>query len=84
MKTLKVSTSQGREGSTTWLKRYIRETWDTIIWLCKTQRLLEERNEKYFKECEPTMEKVRVALASAKNKLKGNVVLQRQVMSLKR
>jgi hypothetical protein len=42
----------------TWLKRQLREAQDTIIQLCETQRVLEERNVKHFRECEPTMEKV--------------------------
>jgi hypothetical protein len=37
----------------------------------------EERNVKHFKECEPSMEKVCTALASAQKKLKQNVVLHR-------
>jgi hypothetical protein len=40
----------------------------------------EERNVKHFRDCEPTIEKVRTTLASTQKKLKGNVVLQRQVM----
>jgi hypothetical protein len=83
-KTLEVSTSQGHEGNTTWLKRQLREAQDMIIQLRETQRVSEERNVKHFRECEPTMEKVCVALASTQKKLKGNVVLQRQVMNLKR
>jgi hypothetical protein len=63
-KTLEVSTSQGREGNMTWLKRQLREAQDTIIQLHETQMVSEERNVKHFRECEPTMEKVRAALAS--------------------
>jgi hypothetical protein len=83
-KTLEVSTSQGHEGNMTWLKRQLREAQDTIIQLHETQRVSEERNVKHFRECEPTMEKVCTALASTQKKLKGNTVLQRQVMNLKR
>jgi hypothetical protein len=63
-KTLEVSTSQGREGNTTWLKRQLREAHDMIIQLHETQRVLEERNVKHFRECEPAIEKVCAALAS--------------------
>jgi hypothetical protein len=83
-KTLEVSTSQGHEGNMTWLKRHLREAHDMISELYETQRVSEERNVKHFRECELTIEKVRVALASAQKKKKGNVVLQRQVTNLKR
>jgi hypothetical protein len=83
-KTLEASTSQGREGNMTWLKRQLREAQDTIIQLCEAQRMSEERNAKHFKECGPTLENVCAALASAQKRLKGNVVLQRQVMNMKR
>ena len=44
----------------------------------------EEGIAKHFKECGPTMENIHTALASAQKRLKGNTVLQRQVMNLKR
>jgi hypothetical protein len=83
-KTLEASTSQGREGNMTWLKRQLREAQDTIIQLCEAQRMSEERIAKHFKECGPAMENIHAALASAQKRLKGNTVLQRQVMNLKR
>jgi hypothetical protein len=55
-----------------------------MIQLRKTQRMPEERNAKHFKECGPAMENVRATLANAQQKLKGNVVLQRQAMNPKR
>jgi hypothetical protein len=83
-KTLEAPTSQGHEGNATCLKRKLREVQHMIIQLCETQRVSEERNVKHFRECELAMEKVRGALANAQKKLKGNTVLQRQVMNLKR
>jgi hypothetical protein len=68
----------------TWLKRQLREAQDTIIQLREAQRMSEERIAKHFKECGPAMENVHTALASAQKRLKGNMVLQRQVMNLKR
>jgi hypothetical protein len=44
----------------------------------------EEKNVKQFKECEPAMGKVGTTLAIVQKKMKGNTVLQRQVMNLKR
>jgi hypothetical protein len=82
--TLESSTSHGREGNVTWLKRNLREAQDIIIQLREAQRMSEERNENHFEEFEPAMENIHVALASAHKKLKGNVVLQRQVMNLKK
>jgi len=84
VKILEVSTSKGHEGNMTWLKRQLREAQDTIIQLHETQRVLDERNVKHLRECEPTMEKVCTALARAQKNLKGNAVLQRQVMNQKR
>jgi hypothetical protein len=83
-KTLEASTSQGREGNVTWLKRQLREAQDTIIQLREAQRMSEERIVEHFKECGPAMENVHAALASVQKRLKGNTVLQRQVMNLKR
>jgi hypothetical protein len=83
-KTLEVSASQGREGNATCLKRQLKEAQDTIIQLCETQMVSEERNVKHFRECVPAMEKVCTALASEQKKLKGNAILQRQVTNLKR
>ena len=83
-KALEVSTSQGREGNATWLKRQLKEAEYTNIQLCETKRASEERNGKHFRECEPAMEKVHTALANAQKKLKGNTTLQRKVMNLKR
>jgi hypothetical protein len=57
-KTLEASTSQGREGNVTWLKRQLREAQDTIIQLREAQRMSEERNAKHFKECGLAMENV--------------------------
>jgi hypothetical protein len=70
-RTVETSTSQGREGNVTWLKRQLREAQDTIIQLREAQRMSEERIAEHFRECEPAMENVCAALASAQMKLKG-------------
>jgi hypothetical protein len=82
--TLKASASQGQEGNVTWIKSKLREEQDTIIQLCKTQRISEEINVNHFKECGPALENICATLANAQKRLKGNTVLQRQVINLKR
>jgi hypothetical protein len=72
-KTLEASTSQGREGNVTWLKRQLSEAQYTIIQLCEAQRMSEERNSNHFKEGGLTMENVCATL-----------IMQRQVMNIKR
>jgi hypothetical protein len=67
----------------TWLKRHLREAQDTIIQLHETQRVSEERNENHFKECGPALESICGALVNTQKKLKGNAILQRQVMNMK-
>jgi phage shock protein A len=52
----------------TWLKRQLRDAQDTIVQLCETQRKLEERNVKQFREGEAIEEKACAALASAQKK----------------
>jgi hypothetical protein len=49
----------------TWLKRQLREVQDKIIQLRESQRMSEERISKHFKECEPALENIYAALASA-------------------
>jgi hypothetical protein len=44
----------------------------------------EERIIEHFKECIPAMDNAHAALASAQAKMKGNVVLWRQVKNMNR
>jgi hypothetical protein len=44
VKNQEVSTPQGCEGSTNWLKRQLREAQDTIVQLREVQRMMEEEN----------------------------------------
>jgi hypothetical protein len=82
--TVETSVSHGQKGNVTWLKRQLREVQDTIIQLREAHRMSKERIVEHFRKCEPTMENVCAALASAQMKLKGNMVLQRQVKNLER
>jgi hypothetical protein len=55
-KITEASTTQGREGNMTWLKRQLREAQDTIVQLREAQWLSEERYAKHSRECEATEE----------------------------
>jgi hypothetical protein len=46
--------------------------------------MLEERIVEHFRECESAMENIHVVLDSAQMKLKGNMILQRQVKNMER
>jgi hypothetical protein len=46
--------------------------------------MLEERNTNHFKEFGPALENIHATLANEQKRLKVNVVLQRQIMNLKR
>jgi hypothetical protein len=67
-KITEASTTQGREGNATWLKRQLREAQDTIVQLREAQRLSEERNARHSRECEAVEEIARAALASEQKK----------------
>jgi hypothetical protein len=46
VKNQEVSTPQGREGSTDWLKRWLREAQDTIVQLHEVQRMTGKEKKK--------------------------------------
>jgi hypothetical protein len=81
-RTIEMPTSQSRAGNVNWLKKQLREAQDVIIQLREEQRVSEERITEHFKECRPTIDNACITLASAQEKLKGNMVLWRQVKSL--
>jgi len=68
MKTIEVSAMEGHEGNVTWIKGKLIELQDTIIYMCKAQRMSEERYAKNSRECKVVEEKARVALTSKKKK----------------
>jgi hypothetical protein len=69
VETLEMSASQGHEGNVTWLKRQLIEEQDTIVQLCETERMSEERNVKIFREGEVAEEKEFAALSSHKRNM---------------
>jgi hypothetical protein len=73
-----------RGGNVSWLKKHLREAQYLIIELQEEQRVSKEKIRYHFKECRPTIDNFGVAIASALSKLKQNIVLWRQVKSLRK
>jgi hypothetical protein len=81
-RTIEMPASQSRAGNVNWLKKQLREAQDVIIQLREEHRVSEERIIEHFKECRSTIDNACTTLTSAQEKLKGNMVLWRQVKSL--
>jgi hypothetical protein len=83
-RTIEETTSQSRGENENCLKRQLKEAQDIIIQLHEEKRMSKQRVTDHFKECGSTMDNVRATLTNAQVKMKGNVVLWRQVKNLNR